>query len=403
MKKQLLFFDKFSLPSYKDLKQTEGYEVISISKTFNNVNVAATIDHTKQIVDVSALSGILEMQYNAELIFPFFNDECIFIGDIKYKELFIYNLRYCFREFNDIKGFANIEVNQEGHVIEIEKLKKHKRIIDLDNEELINFFSSFEDRIYGHDKFKKEFFNLIRDFRVFNKLGEHKILSLFIMGESGVGKTEIARAIHDCLGGDKKLAKVNFGNYSGDFSLSSLIGSARGYIGSEDGEIFIRVRESDVGILLIDEFEKSNTTLFNYFLDVLETGKMVSSLAAEIDLNGFIIVFTSNINREDFKNRISPELRSRFDYKGHFTSLYDKDKKKFVEFRVNSIFRKFNKKYTQELFEEDKKEIINEINVSNYNNMRDLNKTVKSIFVNFISNLNAKTKGFLSDKRSRKK
>lgn len=75
------------------------------------------------------------------------------------------------------------------------------------------------------------------------------------MGESGVGKTEVARTIYNCLGGKKKLAKVNFGNYSSEFSLSSLIGSARGYIGSEDGEIFIRVRDTDIGIILIDEFE----------------------------------------------------------------------------------------------------------------------------------------------------
>lgn len=118
------------------------------------------------------------------------------------------------------------------------------------------------------------------------------------MGESGVGKTEVARTLHRCFDGKKKLAKVNFGNYSSEFSLSSLIGSARGYIGSEDGEIFIRVRDTDVGVILIDEFEKSNATLFNYFLDVLESGKIISSLAEEIDLNGFIIIFTSILVRK---------------------------------------------------------------------------------------------------------
>ncbi|EDO25758.1 predicted protein, partial [Nematostella vectensis] len=119
--------------------------------------------------------------------------------------------------------------------------------------------------------------------------------SLFLMGDSGVGKTEVARAIHKSLGGKKKIAKINFGNYSSDNSLNSLIGSPRGYIGSDEGEIFIRVKESDTGLILIDEFEKSNSMLFNYFLDVLESGKMVSSIAEEIDLNGFIIIFTSNI------------------------------------------------------------------------------------------------------------
>ena len=76
---------------------------------------------------------------------------------------------------------------------------------------------------------------------------------------------------------------------------------------------------------LIDEFEKSNAALFNYFLDVLESGKMVSSQAEEIDINGFIIIFTSNIPKEQFASAISPELRSRFDYKCHFTYLKEKE------------------------------------------------------------------------------
>ena len=244
---------------------------------------------------------------------------------------------------------------------------------------------NFKEQLYGHDKFKDDFTELIRNFRVFNKLGEHKILSLFLMGESGVGKTEVARILHKCLGGKKKLAKVNFGNYSSEFSLSSLIGSARGYIGSEDGEIFINVRDTDVGIILIDEFEKSNATLFNYFLDVLESGKIISSLADEIDLNGFIIVFTSNISKEDFPNRISPELRSRFDYKGKFTLLYEEDKQKFVEFRVKSIIRKYNAEFDNKIDENEFEYFLSKIDVDKFNNMRDLNKKIKKTFVDYVS------------------
>lgn len=136
--------------------------------------------------------------------------------------------------------------------------------------------------------------------------------------------------------------------------------------------------------ILIDEFEKSNATLFNYFLDVLESGKIISSLAEEIDLDGFIIVFTSNINKEDFLNRISPELRSRFDYKGLFTLLYNQDKRKFVEFRVKNIIRKFNLEFEDKLDESVYKYILSLINASKYNNMRDLNKKIKRVFVEYV-------------------
>ena len=164
-----------------------------------------------------------------------------------------------------------------------------------------HFFKEFRNNLYGHYKFKDDLEQQIRTFRIFNRLGEHKILSLFLMGESGVGKTEVARTIFKCLNGEKKFAKINFGNYSSEYSLSSLIGASRGYRDSEDGEIFMKVRDTDVGILLIDEFEKSNTALFNYFLNVLETGIMENSLGEQMNLNGFIIIFTSNILKEDFK------------------------------------------------------------------------------------------------------
>ena len=200
-----------------------------------------------------------------------------------------------------------------------------------------------------------------------------------------MGKTEVAKTIYNCLGGEKGLAKINFGNYSSDFSLSSLIGSARGYTGSDDGEIFIRVRNTDVGVILIDEFEKSTATLFNYFLDVLESGKIISSQAEEIDINGFIIVFTSNISKENFASRISPELRSRFDYKGMFTRLYSEDKKKYVEFRLTSITKKYNDCFDDKLPDNLYNVFLNKINVGKYHNMRDLNKKIKRVFVDYIS------------------
>ena len=364
MKELLLFFEKDVFYEYKKHKLEEGYTIISIGEFLKDIANSALyneFDYTTQIIDISALaSGYKEFQLLGEqLLNQFTNPETIFIADKRHEDILKHELRYCFLNFDDIKiqGRTRDQVDDGNSKCNFIS-SKHKKIIDLNENELEVFF---------------------------DKLGEHKILSLFLMGESGVGKTEVARTIYKCLGGKKKLAKVNFGNYSSEFSLSSLIGSARGYIGSEDGEIFIRVRDTDMGIILIDEFEKSNAALFNYFLDVLESGKIVSSLADEIDLNGFIIIFTSNISKENFQNKISPELHSRFDYKGLFTLLYNKDKQKFVEFRVKSIIRKFNLEFEHKLNENLYEYFQSQINVSKYNNMRDLNKRIKRIFVEYVS------------------
>lgn len=388
MRTQLLFFDKLYFDFYKKLKSKEGKEIISITEGLLNFDKIDEINEYSQIVDISSLVSLDRIQYNAELVLPKFPEDTIFIADKKHKELFEYELRYCFKDFIDIDSIEdiNVEYNIVDNTVKSKKLN-HKKIIDLNNREINEFIDSFSNHIYGHEKFKDDFSELIRNFRVFNKLGEHKILSLFLMGDSGVGKTETARAIHKSLGGKSKLAKINFGNYSSDNALNSLIGSPRGYTGSESGEIFIKVKESDIGVILIDEFEKSNTTLFNYFLDVLESGKMVSSMAEEIDLNGFIIIFTSNISKDEFPKRISPELRSRFDYKGYFMPLFHSHKEKFVEFRIKNIIEKFNKNFEFELPENISTNILNRINVGKYNNMRDLNKKIKDTFVKFVMEL----------------
>ena len=391
IKKELLFFEWDSFGIYKEQVISQGYSIISISdflKDITDDSLYFNIDTANTIVDISVLaSGYTDCQALGERLLDKFSEfETIFIADKRFEDRLVKELRYRFLHFNDIKIILP-SVTGDKLIEDLPKsnIKSHKKITDLTDAEIEEFCSKFRGQLYGHEKFKDEFHELIKNFKVFNKLGEHKVLSLFLMGESGVGKTEVAKTIYNCLGGKKGLAKINFGNYSSDFSLSSLIGSARGYIGSDDGEIFIRVRNTDVGVILIDEFEKSTATLFNYFLDVLESGKIISSQAEEIDITGFIIVFTSNISKEHFASRISPELRSRFDYKGMFTRLYSEDKKKYMEFRLESITKKYNDCFKDQLPDNLFEGFLNKINVGKFHNMRDLNKKIKRVFVDYIS------------------
>jgi len=389
MRSELLFYERDDFFDYRELKYSEGYSIVTISKFIKDNELIHEVDPETEIVDLSVLPEYVSLQLLPEQILPLFDDEIIFIADKKQKEVLSYELRFLFETFNDVeKSYLSKEVNLDNESNEIKQKKRHNKIIDLDNEAIITFFESFREKLYGHPKFKDDLEEEINTFRIFNKLGEHKILSLFLMGDSGVGKTEVARTMFNCLNGKKKLAKINFGNYSNEFSLSSLIGSARGYTGSDDGEIFMKVRDTDVGILLIDEFEKSNASLFNYFLDVLESGKMTSSLGDEIDLNGFIIVFTSNISKEDFSKRISPELRSRFNYKCMFTVLSNKDKEKYIEFRVGSLIKKVKQEYNIEFPESTINYFIKLIDVSKYKNMRDINKQIKKVFLKYIEENN---------------
>ncbi|WP_298154217.1 AAA family ATPase [Flavobacterium sp.] len=383
MERILYTYDRSQFYQYRDILSVEGKKIISISKFMQNQNEDIyDIDTDESIVDVSAAITYTDVLY-FEHVFHKLPENTIFIVDDKHLEKLSYEMRNCFdKEFNVNKLLPEaIEIKKSDTIVK----KKRKLIIDLKNEEIESFINNFNSKLYGHEKFKEDFANKLNEFMIFNKLGEHKILSLFLMGDSGVGKTEVARVIHKCLSSKNKLAKINFGNYSSQDALNSLIGSPRGYIGSDGGELFNRVEDSDIGLILIDEFEKSNSAVFNYFLDVLENGKLVNSLAEEIDVNGFIIVFTSNISKDDFPRRISPELRSRFNYKGIFNELKKEDKLKFAHFRINDIISKYEKAYNLKLSTNLHNDLIGLINVNSFKNMRDLNAEINKKFVKSIT------------------
>jgi len=275
MERVLLFYEKDDYYDLKDAKSLEGYSIISITKFIHNLSLISELYPESIIVDLSALTEYNNLQSISEQIIYQFSPETILICDVSKKEKLEYELRFIIEKFENVERATFTDKEKKlTNITDDDKLafKRHRKITDLDEKELETFFEKFRNRLYGHTKFKDDFEEQIRTFIVFNKLKENKILSFFLMGESGVGKTEVARTMFNCLNGKERLAKINFGNYSSEFSLSSLIGASRGYRDSEDGEIFMKVRDTDVGVLLIDEFEKSNSALFNYFLNVLETG-----------------------------------------------------------------------------------------------------------------------------------
>ena len=381
---KLFFYTKNQFFNFKSSQTTAGFEFLSMSQLLSSQKIDSLEVYQQYFVDISSMVGFVKANdsqlLNFEQLFNSFGENIFFICDKAYEKDIKYIFRYIFDEFSDVETESD-EITDEVQETPVAKSSSVKKITDLDDTELDLFFSNFDARLYGHERFKEEFKELVTSFRVFNKLGEHKILSLFLMGDSGVGKTEVARTIHKALGSQAKLAKINFGNYSSHDALNSLIGSPLGYIGSDGGELLKRVNESDIGLILIDEFEKADNAVFNYFLDVLENGKIVNSQADEYDVNGYIIVFTSNITKENFKSKISPELRSRFDYKGVFNLLTDEDKKKFVHFRVNQIITKYREFVSADIPDRLHDVIVSEINVSQFKNMRDLNKKIKDTFV----------------------
>lgn len=377
--RELIYYHQEDFYSLCEEYENRGFEIYSISKFLKGqiLENSSFEDLDNIVVDISALpmDNIDNNLIVIEQLIPRFHENTIFIAKSKFNKIEL-DLVHCFENFTIY--------NNSNSQAESKHSNKIKRIVDLSEDELDIFFEAFESKLYGHKCFKKDFRMQLKMFRVFNSVKEHKILSFFLMGESGIGKTEVAKSIHKGLKSEKSLVKINFGSYSSHDALNNLIGSPRGYMGSDGGELFDRVKKSDTGVILIDEFEKANLPVYNYFLDLLETGVAVNSLGDELDLDGYIIVFTSNIDKNSFGHYFSPELRSRFDYKTYFKHLSKETKSRYVKNRLEDIFEKYNQSQEIAYSQETVENLSRSIEIEKYINMRDLNRKVKEVFVNHI-------------------
>lgn|GEM_PF-791698 len=389
--KKFLEVITYSEKNFKELKQEyEKYKFISLSNLDTRIKRNNLQLNTKIAIDISSWCSLVKDNENLLYSFEnilfevrnnnFFMDEkdILFVCNSKYKNTLLEQFKYCFDKVTEYKNNENTD-NYETGV---------KRIIDIRDDELKSFFEKFEQELYGHDAFKEDFKNSIEEYRMFNKIGETKILSFFLMGHSGIGKTEVSNIIYNNLktNNNSNLVKINLGNYSSQDALNSLIGSPRGFVGSENGELFSKLDKTDVGIILIDEIEKADKKIFNYFLEVLETGKATNSQGKEYDLDGYIIIFTSNVKKEKFTSVFSPELRSRFDLVYYFELLTREDKIKYLNDRLKKIIKKYNDEYNKKILKEDIEEIIKKIDVDNYLNIRYLNRAIKDEILKFLKN-----------------
>ena len=252
--------------------------------------------------------------------------------------------------------------------------------INIDEERWENLKKTLTDDLIGHNEFKKDFLNKLKVFPILYKLGEMKIFSILLCGKPGVGKTELARIIHKTMFKDSKMIKINLGNYKTQGALNSLIGSPLGFIGSErGGELSNKIRNSDSKVILIDEFEKADTDIFNFFYELLEDGKFTDLTGNEYNLNGYIIIFTTNLSKENYKEILPPPLLSRFTLKSFFESPNYSEKQAFIEKRINDLLHLYKKEKLQPeiTYEKIKNNLDNE-KIKKISDYRVINRIILS-------------------------
>lgn len=248
------------------------------------------------------------------------------------------------------------------------------------------FIEQFDVNLIGHHYFKKRLKYALRNFIALNKAKEQKVFSIFLFGASGIGKTEVARLIANGLLDDCYLAKINFQNYSSQDALNSLIGSPAGYVGCNNGELSEKVQKSKVGVLLCDEFEKATRPVFSFFLELLEEGRFTDSMAREYDLDGHVIIFTSNIQTEaEYKKTILPELQTRFDLVCEFEEPSSEEKTQFLDLLLEKAQKKYVEQFAKiQMTKAEKQELYN-FDYLSLSALRDIKRVFNNRLMDFFN------------------
>ncbi len=327
----------YNLEQFDDIEKECKKQNIILSN-FAGVNVIKNYEN-KIIIDITStlqsMKGAEHIIYLLEQYFSIMSESTTIIVEVNELENVKKYLRLTFSEYLDISNLFKILPKSSLPHKELDNVRK---IIDLTEDEKKDLFSSIDNRLIGHSNFKINLKSSLDRFLLMNKIGKKKIFSMFIMGNPGLGKTEIGRILSKTINPDAKIIKINFGNYSSQDALNSLIGSPAGYIGCDGGELSKKVKNNHVGVIICDEFEKADSEIKNFFLELLEDGKFTDSMSREYDLNGYIIVFTSNIKNENqFDEKMSPEFKSRISLICEFIPLNNEEKENYINHLINEF------------------------------------------------------------------
>ncbi|MDD4591709.1 MAG: AAA family ATPase [Parabacteroides sp.] len=353
-----------------------------LRKAFEKFNQSASL----AILDLTSITYVLEdnknLIYTIELFLSSFPNIKTIVRTSQIDQIIKYFPLYFDRQapINDLFPDLEIYASEESEPTKVMK------VTSLSTSEYNSFLDYFNHNLVGHEYFKKRFSYCLKNFVALNKVNEQKVLSIFLFGTSGIGKTEVARLIANGLLNDSYLAKINFQNYSSQDALNSLIGSPAGYIGCEHGELSSKVKKSKVGIILCDEFEKTTRPVFSFFLELLEEGRFTDSMAREYDLDGFILVFTSNIQNEAEYKKIMPlELQTRFDLVCEFQAPSYSEKTEFLDLLFEQAETKFSEQFSQIEITPEEKQRLYDFDYLSLSALRDIKKVFNNRLMDYFA------------------
>ncbi|MED1489383.1 ATP-dependent protease ATP-binding subunit ClpC [Bacillus smithii] len=177
------------------------------------------------------------------------------------------------------------------------------KLAQTETERLLNLEEILHSRVIGQEEAVKAVAKAVRRARAGLKDPKRPIGSFIFLGPTGVGKTELARALAEAMFGDEDaMIRIDMSEYMEKHSTSRLVGSPPGYVGFEEGgQLTEKVRRKPYSVILLDEIEKAHPDVFNILLQVLEDGRLTDSKGRTVDFRNTVLIMTSNVGAEALK------------------------------------------------------------------------------------------------------
>ena len=257
-----------------------------------------------------------------------------------------------------------------------------KKITQDENKKLKNLEIELHKRIIGQNEAVEAVSKAIRRGRVGLKDPNRPIGSFLFLGPTGVGKTELAKALAEVLfGNENDMIRIDMSEYMEQHSVSKLIGSPPGYIGFEEGgQLTEKIRRKPYSVILLDEIEKAHFDVMNILLQILEDGHLTDSQGRIVNFKNTVIIMTSNLGARVITDRKSLGFSSNINESDKLEKQYEETKKEVMEVvkrelrpefinRIDEIivFHKLNDDEIYKIIDLMLKDVQNRLKLENYN------------------------------------
>lgn len=218
------------------------------------------------------------------------------------------------------------------------------KLVEGEREKLIRLADQLHSRVIGQDAAVQAVADAVLRSRAGVKNAQRPVGAFLFIGPTGVGKTELAKALAQELFDDENaMVRLDMSEYMEKFAVSRLVGAPPGYVGFEDGgQLTEAVRRRQFSVVLLDEIEKAHPDVFNLLLQVLDDGRLTDSHGRTVSFKNTVIIMTSNAPKDALKDIFRPEFLNRLDEVLEFTSLNKEQIKRIVEIQIDALAKRLS-------------------------------------------------------------